>query len=80
MAKAATLKRKEALNKQEVKLKAEKEELELKTALAASDAKLEVLKRFEKADVLQKDDEHSKPQEKKPATVKKGHRESESGH
>lgn len=35
LAKAATLKRKKALEKQEVKIKAEKEELELQAALAA---------------------------------------------
>lgn len=45
--KAAALKQKQDLERQEAELKAKKEELELETAIAASDAKLKVLDNFE---------------------------------
>ena len=73
------MKKKEALDRQEVKLKAEKEDLELQTALAAADAKLKILKKFEEADALKKDDERSKPGEQ-PAIIKDDHGEPETGH
>lgn len=79
LAKAATLKKKEALEKQEVRLKAEREELELHTALAAADAKLKVLDKYEE-DAQQKDNNKQlKPQEKQPA-IKEGHGESGKDH
>lgn len=75
MARAATLKKKEALTRKEARLKTEKEELEIQTALAATDAKLKVLQRFEDADAPQKEDEQSKLQERQPAMVKKSYGE-----
>lgn len=46
-AQASALKQKRLLDEQEVKLKAGKEELQIQTALAASDAKFRVLDEFE---------------------------------
>lgn len=80
MARAAALKRKEALANQEAKLKAEQEELEIQTALAATDAKLKVLQKFEGADAPQKDDEQSKLQERQPVAVKTSHGEPVTSH
>ena len=45
--KASTLKKRQSLEEQEAKLKREKEELEIQTALAASDAKIKILDEFE---------------------------------
>lgn len=47
LAKSATLKRKQVLEQHELQLKAEKEELELQAELAAADAQLAVLKKYE---------------------------------
>lgn len=46
LAKAAALKQKQELERQEPELKAKREELELNTAIAALDAKLKVLGNF----------------------------------
>lgn len=47
LAKSATLKRKQALEEHKLQLKAEKEELELQAGLAAADAQLAVLRKYE---------------------------------
>ena len=47
LAKSATLKRKQALEEHALQLKAEKEELELQAELAAADAQLAVLRKYE---------------------------------
>ncbi|KAL7852267.1 hypothetical protein SRHO_G00180520 [Serrasalmus rhombeus] len=47
LAKAAALKQRYALDEQELKVKAEKEQLELQAALAAADAQLKVLQKYE---------------------------------
>lgn len=47
LAKTATLKRKQALKEHKLQLKAEKEELELQAGLAAADARLAVLRKYE---------------------------------
>lgn len=54
LTKAATLKRKEAIEKQEVELKAEKEELEHQTAIATADAILKVLEKYEEVPLHKK--------------------------
>lgn len=46
-AQATALKQKQELERQEAELKAKREQLDLQTAIAASDAKLKVLKNFE---------------------------------
>ncbi|KAL0177328.1 hypothetical protein M9458_026222, partial [Cirrhinus mrigala] len=51
LAKSATLKKRQALEKHELQLKAEKEELELQAGLAAADAQLAVLKKYEGSEV-----------------------------
>ncbi|KAL4005475.1 hypothetical protein ACER0C_005188 [Sarotherodon galilaeus] len=72
LAQAAALKERRALEEQEAKLKAEKEELELRTALAATDAKLKILQRFEGSDVSHRDDKVSSVQ-MQPAGVQTDH-------
>lgn len=47
LAKASALRRKQILEEQEAKIKREKEDLEMQTALAASDAKIKLLSEFE---------------------------------
>lgn len=47
LAKSVTLKKKQALEEHELQLKAEKEELELQAGLAAADAQLAVLRKYE---------------------------------
>ncbi|KAI4884310.1 hypothetical protein NFI96_008914, partial [Prochilodus magdalenae] len=49
LAKAAALKQRHALDEQELKVKAEKEQLELQSALAAADAQLRVLQKYEES-------------------------------
>ncbi|XP_054869314.1 uncharacterized protein LOC129349591 [Amphiprion ocellaris] len=51
LAKTAALKRKQALEEQELQLKAEKEELELQAGLDAADARLAVLRQYEGSEV-----------------------------
>ncbi|KAL6480050.1 hypothetical protein MHYP_G00110830 [Metynnis hypsauchen] len=49
LAKAAALKQRHVLDEQELKVKAEKEQLELQAALAAADAQLKVLQKYEES-------------------------------
>lgn len=72
LAKAAALKQRQALEEQEAKIKAEKEKLEIQTALAAADAKLEVLQRFEGSVVSQCENACSEMQSNPLPVVSKG--------
>ncbi|KAL6480070.1 hypothetical protein MHYP_G00111030 [Metynnis hypsauchen] len=49
LAKAAALKQRHVLDEQELKVKAEKEQLELQAALAAADAQLKMLQKYEES-------------------------------
>ena len=51
LAKSATLKKRQTLEEHELQLKVEKEQLELQAGLAATDARLPVLRKYESSDV-----------------------------
>ncbi|XP_077073702.1 uncharacterized protein LOC143724510 [Siphateles boraxobius] len=51
LAKSATLRKRQTLEEQELQLKVEKEQLELQSELAATDARLAVLRKYEGSDV-----------------------------
>lgn len=72
LAQAAALKQRQALEKEEAKIKAEKEELEIQTALAAADAKLKVLQRFEGSVFSHCESTHSVTKNNPPPIVSKG--------
>ncbi|KAL6455379.1 hypothetical protein MHYP_G00361890 [Metynnis hypsauchen] len=66
LAKAAALKQRHVLDEQELKVKAEKEQLELQAALAAADAQLKVLQKYEESSDAGRDaGEHTLEQCKK---------------
>lgn len=75
VAQAAGLKQKHALEEQEAEFKSEKEELEINTALAAADAKLKVLRKYEGSNAAQSVCSYFEQHENQPVVIRESHGE-----
>lgn len=75
LAQAVGMKQKYAFEEKDDNPKAEKEELEINTTLAAADTKLEILQKYERSNVAQSDGAYSEQHENQPLVLRECHGE-----